>query len=179
MEALRRFNDFWFAIIDILKAGHFVYCSGRSTILFNLGCGKYKDFPSPSSVDYLLFGTLKPHNIKSILNQSPQFIAIKEQIRNQLADFIYDKTSGVPRFVTYALEYIYEETTKNNSAFDKLNQTDMYQFFGAPFRNFIKQPGRAGSELNPLTILQGTPEEKIYLDLIEISCLNLPIDLSG
>lgn len=138
LDAINRFYEFWKIITPILQRGHFVYCSGRSTILLNLGQGKYnsQSYSSPTRTEAILFDTLKENHIESIISQ--KFAQHLDQtIQKNLAEIIFRRTGGVPRFVAYAMDYLV--TCKLSPSLENIQLLEFQKFFGESFRNYVKQ----------------------------------------
>lgn len=60
VEVVKRYYDFWVAIQPILRSGNFIYCSGRSSILYSLGRGWFQSIGLISNMLALvMFHTFK------------------------------------------------------------------------------------------------------------------------
>lgn len=169
----QRFYKFWDLIHRILMKGNLLYCSGRSPYLYYLGRGYYHTdkSSSPGNAYCILLDTLKEDNIEGILQVNP---AIPDKsIRQQLAKMIYQVTSGVPRFVYYAIMWL-KDNLDNNYKTIHLNEipTDL---FGDKFRNYTNTIKGAHSELNPIHTFNNE-YKTIYLRMAAVSMLNIPVN---
>jgi hypothetical protein len=91
-----KFYAFWKMLREVMLTPTFIYCSGRTSFLYALGKGFYRDVGLHSGngiTKCLLLDTLKANHIESILRKSSVQCAADAQ--TQLALEIYDQTGGV------------------------------------------------------------------------------------
>ena len=93
------------------------------------------------------------------------FVATTYQL---LAQFIYKRTKGVPRFLGYTFEYLktkLQHWTKGDIKKELL---------GAEYLKFLDVPTRAESELRPYRQLL---DKEFYIELVRIAALQIPVDM--
>lgn len=95
------------ALHPLILSGHFVYCSGRTSLLLSIGMTGTRN--SPGKNRCLLLDTLKEHHIDEILHEmfDQRFWNIDSESRRNLAKSIFNLTAGVPRLVQYACDFLF------------------------------------------------------------------------
>ncbi len=115
----------------------------------------------------LLLDTLKIDNIDTIIEIRNGIT--DPEVRKAIAKIVYKRTSGVPRLVAYATEYL----KKNNVG--PLTKKEDITFFGKEFLDYLRKEQKARHELNPTLKL---PDERIpfYKRLIGLAAFRIPLD---
>lgn len=170
-QSIKRFYQFWTLINPILYRGGFLYCSGRSPYLYYLGKGLYikSGLTSPGAARCILLDTLKQEHIERILQDTNPAIS-NQDTRKKLSEIIYQRTSGVPRFVYYAMLFLKEKNIQNISP-----QQIPPNLFGEQFRTFVSSDKKAYLELNPIQSFDEYYED-LYLRMAAVSLLKIPVD---
>lgn len=124
-EELNLFYLFWMEIHKIQVAEAFVFLSGRSLVLSQAGMGLGG---SPCKVEQLRLSLFEDKEILKILWKDENATEIGNSLRLEtksvaadVATRLVKLTSGVPRYLTYTLCHMIEETKKCDHSIDWLN----------------------------------------------------------
>jgi hypothetical protein len=120
----------------------------------------------------LLLDTLKQEHIEVILQEENKIT--DPEVKKYVAELLYKRTSGVPRFLAYAcVKYLKGRIGPSTKAGDV--PADL---FGRKFIDFLHENKLAQRELNPSL---GMREERkiFYGRLIALAALGVPLDLEA
>jgi len=166
-DPISAYYCFWIFVHPILAARSFVYCSGRSPALFTLGHNLFgytgSQRRSPGLVSHFIFDGLKVDHIVTLITAKKE-LSIVDGLIHKLAELIYFKSLGVPRFVAYAIQYLCELHTKITTIEDIL---------GDDFIVYLNSV--APVELDQFSSLPDNKRKK-YIELIQLSLLQIPVN---
>lgn len=176
LGAVKRFAQFWHLIYPILLCGHFVYCSGRSSHLYFLAEDLYSSYglKVPGHCVCIILNPLKSENILSMLhNPFSELKNMSKDNKRLLSEMIFTKTNGIPRLVSYTLQYL-ERRISELGIDDGFDIT----LFGKNFREFLKITEGTAPVLHPSLYLNPT-DKGFYLKLIPVAALQIPFDMEA
>jgi hypothetical protein len=153
----------------ILTNQYLVYCSGRSSHLYQIGKQLFHpEYVSPqnSAVVCLVLDTLRKEHIAAIFQRLAKKFFREEDFDEAMRE-IYESTGGVPRLIAFTIEYLLEKCTAPVEV-QKLREL-------LPLLNWIKAE-KGTEELAPYTRLEGAMR-KLYFDCITIAALGLSVSL--
>lgn len=100
--ALSVFREFRVSLLNIVKAGHFVFVTGNTPILFALG--KSEQQISPCDTRTILIDPLRETDVEVLLNH----FECEKGLVKSVAKNVMDATSGIPRLVHNCLNLMVE-----------------------------------------------------------------------
>jgi hypothetical protein len=101
------YYQFWRAVFPITKQNTFVYSSGRSFKLSELGRSKLQVLSSPCPILHLYLSTFTINDIKDALIYTPNIYQyIDASLFDEISEWLHQWTSGVPRLVCYGIKGI-------------------------------------------------------------------------
>ena len=111
--------EFWSVVDKLSMRGTFLYLSGKSLVLNDIGRQKHTS-SSPSPVHHLYLSTFTHDDISSILwdrnsNKATNFgetLLLNEAAVTRTSIWLHKMTDGIPRYVEYALRHMCEVTRK-------------------------------------------------------------------
>ena len=144
------YYEFWDAIYPLFEEGIFVYCTGKSMKLLELGKNRLGTNLSPCHTEHLYLSAFTVKDVKDAICSDKQILSsINISEINDVAEWLHDLTSGVPRLVFYGIDAI-NQIFKNDTNITLLkidsNEDDI--------SNYIrKAPGASPnlSELNKIS----------------------------
>lgn len=107
-SVLSRYYAFWSALSNILDVA-FVYVSGKTVMISELGCGKLGHGSSPSRCLQLLLPRLSSSDIKNVIKvkYATAFGSFSDEEHVQrIAEYIHHWSSGIPRNIEYTIKFI-------------------------------------------------------------------------
>ena len=95
--ALTVFRDFRDSLLKIVKAGHFVFVTGNTPILFALG--KSEKHISPCVTRTILLDPLRENDVAALVRH----VGCEECLVESVAKNVVDATAGIPRLVLHCI----------------------------------------------------------------------------
>ena len=159
---MRVFYHVWDQLLfPMIRRGHFVYCSGRSPMLYFVGRTrrvlKLQHLglpPSPGDSICVMLPWLRPKYIGEML--------AAQTLDRELRDTVFSWTGGVPRLVVHATDFLLK--ARNDGCTRVPTLTD--------FRRFLKNTRRGEAELYPH--LPDVLKEP-YMDVARLAALGVPL----
>lgn len=118
----------------------------------------------------MLLDTLKPDHIENILKVNPGIQ--DEETCKHLAALLYQRTSGVPRFVKWGVDWLKKKGIGPESKIANIPA----DIFGDKFRLFISNEKGGAIDLNPMKRLP-EPQKDTYIQLINLSSCGIPLEV--
>jgi hypothetical protein len=118
-KELKLYYDFWRVVHVLQGDGAFVYLTGKSLVMNDIGMKMLGEGQSPSAVAPLYLSLFTPRDIESILWDSNANLLTEvgkclllsdSNNRQKVSQWIHRITSGIPRFVEYSLDYMIKST---------------------------------------------------------------------
>ena len=169
---LQSYYDFWEDIYKLHQFG-FIYCAGRSPQLFFVGRQKITTRSSPGESSHFFFDRLFLNNITNMVASQIDRKKIKlhqDVAAKEIAQVVFKYTAGVPRLVTYALQYLAQISEKNQ--FVRNKDVTGQGFFDNLFK-YTNNSERGRAELNQWEVLDDT-FKNLYLQLVIDAILAIP-----
>lgn len=180
------FYELWCILFDLQKAGHYVYLSGRSPEMYQMGLGSYQydspplTSPMGSELWLLVLDMLDLSNITKLLTLELDNLVPLQKDLAELSELVLKTTAGVPRLIWFAIDFIRQRLEFKQALEALMNDLD-----GKPFVDFmLSRPG--GAELiTPYRLLLDSSDKKnkrrarFYLQLVTWSLLKVPIPASA
>lgn len=195
-DAPRSFYHLWAAIIlEIQRLGHVIYCSGRSPYLFLVGKQYFKHrseeqgglltSPEKGEVIHITLPPFTKENILTLLDhqqikrnlesfppRKEHMLNIDKKAKDSTAESILKLTAGVPRLVSFAIEYLSLLSEKFFPAALEQKKIEK-KLTGKPFTEWAGKRGPA--EVAPYKETLPAKWDMLYLDFIVIAALRIPI----
>jgi hypothetical protein len=164
-ERVHNYYHFWNLIHPLHKRG-FLYLSGRTPHLFYLGKQFHRGMEqSPSNTMHFFFDRLLKSNVKNLLQSQigANNLKLEHLDVDNLAKMICTATAGVPRFVTWAIDYL---KSCDSTPVD-------YTAFLESLYEYINVPARGEHELFAYNIIPKEAKD-LYIQLVFDSVLEIP-----
>lgn len=169
---LQSYYDFWEDIYKLHQFG-FIYCAGRSPQLFFVGRQQVTTRSSPGESSHFFFDRLLANNITNMVRSQIERGRIKlhqDVPATEIAQVVFKYTAGVPRLVTYALNYLAQISAEKKQV--HLQDVTGQDFFDKLFK-YTNNSERGRAELNQWQSLNGA-FKNLYLQLVIDAILAIP-----